>query len=258
MTPEQTAAASKPAVLEVGGAFHRCPETLRRARLLGLNSWAFYVTGRGGVLGAVEAGTVAAALGFIAPEAVADGWDAAARLAGPAEVATANYIECGRWGVEQLTDVPGVVRLAELTGRAVHAADPTGMPLFAAWRALPLPDEAPGALAAAHLHLLREHVIGAHLIAVRASGMNPLAAVLASPEGQAGAIACGWPPPYPPVGPLIRRQLWAEAVTDRITSAAFAVLDRAERAELVDLLGVTRAHLRSGYVTAGVDHPAGG
>ena len=49
--------------------------------------------------------------------------------------------------------------------------------------------------------------------------MTPLEAVLAGPDGEAGAVACGWPPPYPPVGPMVRRRLWAEAVTDRLACA---------------------------------------
>ncbi len=110
MTPEQVAAASKPAVLTLGEAYTRCPTTLRRARLLGISGWAFYVTGRAGALGDVRAETVAAALGFIAPDAVADGWDAAAR---------ASLAECCRWGEEVLGDLPRVDRLAVLVERAV-------------------------------------------------------------------------------------------------------------------------------------------
>ncbi|SCE74818.1 SCO6745 family protein [Micromonospora mirobrigensis] len=244
MTPEQVAAASKPTVLELGDVFSRCPGTLRRARLLGISGWAFYVTGRAGALGDVRAETVAAALGFIAPDAVADGWDAAARTVRPIEVAAANLAECCRWGGQQLGPLPGVARLAELLHRVVGAADATGMPLFAAWRAMPVPEDGPGARAAVGLLLLREHFAGAYLLAVRAGGMSPVEAVLAGPEGAAGAAACGWPPPYPPVGPLVRRRLWAEAVTDRLTSAAFRSLGPGERVELLELLTTIRGQLR--------------
>ncbi|MDO3701245.1 hypothetical protein Q3W71_06060 [Micromonospora sp. C28SCA-DRY-2] len=243
MTPEQVAAASKPIVLELGDAYTRCPTTLRRARLLGISGWAFYITGRAGALGDVRAETVAAALGFIEPGAVADGWDGAARTIRPFEVALASLVECCRWGDERLATSPGVERLADLLERAVLAADASGMPLFAAWRAVTMPGGTPGARAAAGLRLLREHFAGAHLLAVRASGMSPLEAVLAGPEGEAGAVACGWPPPYPPVGPLVRRRLWAEAVTDRLTTAAFAALGPADGTELLELLTATRAHL---------------
>ncbi|MFE9203634.1 hypothetical protein [Micromonospora sp. NPDC007230] len=246
MTPEQVAAASKPLVLELGEAFSRCPATLRRARLLGISGWAFYITGRAGALGDVRAETVAAALGFIAPDAVADGWDAAARTARPLAVAEANLAECCRWGVQHLSDAPESPRLAGLLERAVDAADGSGMPLFAAWRAMPVPDRSPGARAAVALLLLREHFAGAYLLAVRAAGMTPLEAVLAGPEGEAGAAACGWSPPYPPVGPLVRRRLWAEAVTDRLAATAFRALAPGEGAELLNLLTATRLHLRSG------------
>ncbi|NJP32747.1 SCO6745 family protein [Micromonospora thermarum] len=244
MTPEQVAAGCKPAVLELGDAFTRCPVTLRQARLLGISGWAFYIAGRAGSLGDVRAETVAAALGFIAPEAVADGWDATLRTVRPMRVATVTLGECCRWGDENLDSVPGAARLAVLLGRAVDAADATGMPLFAAWRAMPVPVRTAGGQVAVSLRLLREHFAGAHLLAVRAAGMTPLEAVLAGPEGEAGAVACGWPPPYPTVGPLVRRRLWAEAVTDRLTAPAFAALGPADGAELVDLLAAFRAHRR--------------
>ncbi|BCJ58613.1 SCO6745 family protein [Micromonospora endophytica] len=242
MTPEQVAAASKPAVLALGEAYNRCPTTLHRARLLGISGWAFYITGRAGALGDVRADTAAAALGFIAPDAVADGWDAAARTVRPGEVAAASLAECCRWGDEHLAALPGVERLATLLERAVAAADASGMPLFAAWRAMPSIAEQAGARAAVGLRVLREHFTGAHLLAVRASGMSPREAVLAGPEGESGAVACGWPPPYPPVGPLVRRRLWAEAVTDRLVAPAFAALGPVDGAELVELLGAARTH----------------
>ncbi|MBY8871488.1 hypothetical protein K7640_06465 [Micromonospora sp. PLK6-60] len=250
MTPEQIAAASKPAVLELGDLFSRCPATLRRARLLGISGWAFYITSRAGALGDVRAETVAAALGFIAPDAVADGWDAAARTVRPVEVAAANLAECCRWGDQQLGLLPGAARLAELLHRIAGAADATGMPLFAAWRAMPVPQGGAGAQAGVGLLLLREHFAGAYLLAVRAAGLTPVEAVLAGPEGEAGAAACGWPPPYPPIGPLVRRRLWAEAVTDRLAATAFRSLGPGEGAELLELLAGARAHLRRSGLAA--------
>jgi len=244
MTPEQTAQAARDAVVEIGGAYAECPRTLRRARQLGLSGWAFYVAGRGGALGDVRPDTVAAALGFIAPEAVADGWDGARRVLPPPEVAGVHLAECCRWGVEHLGGFPRVDRLVELTQRVVLAADASALPLFAAWRAMPVVDERPGARAAVLLHLMREHRGGAHLLAVRASGLSPLEAIISGPEGEAGAVAWGWQPPYPGVGPLLRRRMWAEAVTDRIVSSAYAALSRDERIELVGLLDSARKGLR--------------
>jgi hypothetical protein len=253
VTPEITAAACKLAVQELGGAFTECPKTLRRAREMALSGWAFFVAGRGGALGDVRADTVAAALGFIAPEAVSDGWEAARRVVPPAEVATRSLAECCRWGTERLGAFGGLGRLVELSERAVLAADPAGMPLFAAWRAMPVPHDGAGARAAVLLHLLREHRCGGHLLAVRAAGLSPLEAIISGPDGEAGAVAFGWQPPYPPLGPLIRRRTWAEAVTDRIAGQAFRVLDPVERAEFVGLLDSALAAHRAAPVLGHLD-----
>ena len=236
MTPEQSAASAKSIVLELGNAFSNDPRTMRRAREIGLTGWSFYVAGRGGALGDVRADTVAAAMGFIAPAAVRDGWDAARRVAPPMEVAAQSLAECCRWGQENLGDFYGVARLIELAERIAIGAEAAGMPLFAAWRAMPIPDDAPGARAAVLLHLLREHRGAAHLLAIRASSLTPIEAIIAGPDGEAGATAFGWQPPYPAYEPLMRRRAWAEALTDRIASEAYRALDLAERQEFVRLL----------------------
>jgi hypothetical protein len=236
VTPEQAAAAAKRAVLELGGAFNNDPKTMRRARQIGLTGWSFYVAGRGGALGDVRADTVAAALGFIALDAVQDGWDAARKVASPFEIAGHNLAECCRWGREHLESFFGLSKLVELAERVVVSAEPAGLPLFAAWRAMPIPEDSPGARAAVLAHLLVEHRAGAHLVAVRASGLTPLEAIVSGPDGVPGATAFGWQPPYPQYEPLVRRRAWAEALTDRIAGEAYRALDPVERAELVDLL----------------------
>jgi hypothetical protein len=236
VTPEQAAAAARPAVAGIVGAFAESPQTLRRARLLGLSGWAYHVSARAGALGEVRPDTVAAAIGFIAPDAVADGWEAAAKSSDPVEIATWHLHELCRWGTAQLGGFPRVGRLLDLAGRVVSAVDCAGLPLFAAWRAMPAPENTPGARAAVLLHLLHEHRLGAQLVAVRASGLTPLQAIIAGPEGETGAVAFGWQPPYPPAGPLVRRLMWADAVADALAGQAYAVLNRPERVELVGLL----------------------
>ncbi|MGW4465630.1 SCO6745 family protein [Micromonospora sp. NPDC004704] len=243
MTPEQAAAAAGPSITALVGAFGESPQTQHRARVFGLSGWAFQVAGRGGVLGDVAAETVAATLGFLAPDAVAEGWEAARRVARPTEVAASNLAECCRWGTERLHGFPKLDRLVELTSRVVEDADATGMPLFAAWRAVPPPVHDPAGRMAVLLYLLREHYSAAHLIAVRVAGLTPLEAVLAGPDGEAGALANGWQPPYPQVAPLIRRRLWADAVTDKLAATGFRNLRGSERIELVDLLGSLRTGL---------------
>ena len=236
MTPEQAAANAKAGLATIVGAFAESPQTLRRARLLGLSGWAYHVSARAGALGDVRPETVAAALAFIAPEAVTDGWEATAKTSAPVEVAKWHLHELCTWGTEQLGGFPRLDRLLHLAGRLVDAVDPAGLPLFAAWRAMPVPDVEPGARAAVLLHLLHEHRQGVHVIAVRAGGLSPIEAIIAGPDGETGAVAFGWQPPYPPAGPLVRRLMWAEAVANSLAGQAYAVLDRAERVEFAGLL----------------------
>jgi hypothetical protein len=238
VTPDLAAAATHPLVRELDAAWSTCPITLRRARLLELPGWAFYVAGRGGVLGDdVRPAAVAAAMGVIAPDAVRSGWEAA-RKVGPAAVAASRLVECARWGDERLTSVPGLTRLVGLAERVVAAADAGGLPLFAAARAMPAPDGGVGARAALLIHLLREHRAGALLLAVRASGLTPIEALIAGPDGEEEAVAFGWDPPYPARAVVMRRFIFAEALADRITGQGYAALTSGERGEFV-------RHLRS-------------
>jgi helix-turn-helix protein len=247
VTPEQAGAATRKAVGALGAAFLEDPRTLRRARELGLTGWACYVAGRGGALGDVRSDTVAAALGLIAPEAVRDAWAAAKAVLAPSRVAEQMLAECCRWGAERLGDAPRVARLAALAEQVVVGADASAFPLFAAWRAMPVPDDGPGARAAAALHLLYEHRASALLLGIRASGLTPVQALIAGPEGEASAVAFGWQPPYPKRVPLLRRRAWADAVADHLAGQALRALAGRERAELVTLLRETNAHVRTNY-----------
>lgn len=251
MTPQQAAAAASRPARALDAAWSTCPTTLRRARELHLSGWAFYVAGRGGALGSdLHPDVVAAALGFIAPDAVRAGWEAAAAI-GPAAVAEARFTECGRWGIENLD--PGedaeerkaLRRLAELAEIVVGGADASGMPLFAAWRAMPVPTPL-GARVAVLAHLIYEHRAGAHLLAVRACGLTPLEATVAGPSGAQEAAALGWQPPYPPRLPLLRRYAYAEALGDTVAAGAYRGLSAPERIELVGLLNRTAARITDG------------
>ncbi|HEU4349536.1 MAG TPA: hypothetical protein VFR35_17295 [Actinoplanes sp.] len=236
MTPEQAAAKAKPGLAKLVGAFAESPQTLRRARLLGLSGWAYHVSARAGALGEVRPETVTAAIGFIAPEAVTDGWEATAKMSEPMEVATWHLHELCRWGNDELGGFPRLGRLLELSKRVVSSVDAAGLPLFAAWRAMPVPDSSPGAQAAVMLHLLHEHRLGVQVVAIRASGLTPLEAIIAGPEGETGAVAFGWQPPYPPAGPLVRRLMWADSVADALAGQAYAHLNQEERVEFCGLL----------------------
>ena len=238
MTGRDLAAAAKPVVLALGGGWMISPEAKAAGKDGGYRGWQLYLAGRAGVLGPASADVVTAALGFLAPALVRDAWPAGLAVA-PLEDTVRRYTEvCRDWGRRVLAELADddAARLAELLARVVHAADAAGLPLFAAWRTQPLPDDGAGRVAQL-LHVLREHRGGAHLAAVRTVGLSPLEAVLAG-GGQGNATFFGWAEPFPEVGPAVRdRHARAEALTDEIVAPAYAVLDDGEAAELVDLLG---------------------
>ncbi len=236
MTPELAAANTKWPLYELETAWSTCPKTLRRARVLDLSGWAFYVAGRGGVLGdSTRPDVVAAAIGVISPDAVRAGWDAASKV-GPAVVAVSRLTECARWGDEHLGGIVELGRLVSLAEQVVIAADSMAMPLFAAARSMPVPAGGPGARASILAHLMDELRAGALLLAGRSCGLTPVEMLIAGPDGEEKALAFGWQPPFPARTPLMRRFLFAEALADRIAGQAFAVLSVSERTELAVML----------------------
>ena len=60
--------------------------------------------------------------------------------------------------------------------------------------------------------------------------------LMMGPEGETGAVAFGWQPPYPSAGPIVRRLMWADSVADALAGQAYAVLEMGDRIELVGLL----------------------
>ncbi len=244
VTPEQTATSAKAAVRFLGQAFTECPKTLRRARELGLTGWAFFVAGLGAALGDVPVEMVSASIGFIAPEAVRDAWETARETCPISEIASHNLAQCRRWGAEKLEGFGATSRLVELAERAVpsrrrdrHAAVRRVAGRLRRAGAHAVPGEAgAGAQAAVLMNLLRHQRAGAHLLAVRAAGLTPLQAIAAGPEREAGRSRSGGSRPTRRSRPLLRRWLWAETLTDRISGEAFRDFD-AGRARRVRAAG---------------------
>lgn len=240
MTPEQAAAALAGPVSRLGGAFMTDPATREAARAHGLSAWAFYYAGRLGVLGAVEPEVAVATAVFLPFDRGVPAWQkGTAVLAAP--VAATRYAEqCHRWGREHLGNFPGAERLATLARRVAGAVDPAGLPLFAGWRAMPEPVDPP-ARAALALQVLREHRGGVHGLAVLASGLLPLEAIVAG-RRPADAEFLGWSPPYPDPEPLTARRDAAEALTTQLAAPPYAVLSAGQRDELVELVTAAGQH----------------
>lgn len=201
-----------------------------------------YAIGRLGVLGDCPPDNVVAAAFFWNPstigQAVADGRSARS----PAEGAAIYARICQEWGEDHLADFDGVDRLGALCERVVEHASPLGAPTFVGWRDMPLP--APGPARTFQLcQTMRELRFGRHAVAVQASGMGPLEAILSGPTGEWNAEFFGWEKPYPDVGDLGEQRDEIESMTDRLHAPDFEVLTDDERTELRGLAKAARGHV---------------
>ncbi|MEW2373746.1 hypothetical protein AB0940_30935 [Streptomyces sp. NPDC006656] len=195
----------------------------------------FYCRGRFGVLGEAPAAVVQAVQGFLGPDLVATGWRAG-RSVMPAEEAAACYAAAVRtWGRAHIPVDADVEHFNRLAQRLIDAADADALPLFAGWRAQPVPgDDAVGA-AMQRIHVLREHRGACHLAAVRLSGLSAREAMVVN-LGVEQATHYGWREPDPAAAALIPRWQRAEQLTDELQAPLYATLTARERAEFVELV----------------------
>ncbi|RAY12031.1 hypothetical protein DPM19_27170 [Actinomadura craniellae] len=234
------AAAVKGPIGKLGGGFMISREAMAFGTEIGIEGMAPYFRGRFGVLGEVDADVVTAAAGFFPPAAIRAAWELTSGV--PAATAVEGYTRaCHAFARRKMSGISGADRLADLLGRVVESADVRCAPVFAGWRAVPLPDDA--LLRTAQLaHVLRELRGGVHVAAVLAGGLTPLEAILAGSSdfleaGAGNARFFGWPEPYAePTEEVRRRRAAAEELTDVLVAPAFAVLDATEAEELVTLL----------------------
>jgi hypothetical protein len=235
--------ATKDCVRRLGGSFMKSPEARRGAAAAGLARFTFYFHGRAGVLAPASADVVTAAFGFFPAGFVRQHWDPAA--AGPAEQVLPRYAEvCQAWGRRCLGGFADAERLAELMEQVADGAEAAGVPLFAGWRAVPRPADPP-ARAALAAHVLREHRGGLHLVAVRASGLAPVDAVLCRAGGPERARFLGWAAQRADAdpGPEVRRRRdAAERLTDELATAPYAALGADRLSELAHLLRAAYPH----------------
>jgi hypothetical protein len=242
--PRTTAAQVKAPIGQFGGGFMISREAKAICDERGLGARELYFRGRCGVLGECDADVVTSIVVFFPPEHVEESWNAGRKL--PVDQAVELYTEaCRAWGRRKLGGYDGCARIAELLERVVRRAPSTGAPLFAGWRAVPLPDDPP-ARATQLMHCVRELRGGLHANAVLAAGLHPLEATLATdhdatPFGQAAGEMIAkffmWPEPYATPSPeIVARRAEVEERTDDLMAPMFSVLDDGESDELIELL----------------------
>lgn len=201
---------------------------------------AGYAVGRWGGLGDVPVDNVVGAAFFWEPSAVHRLWAEGCATTDPRDGARLWAGICAEWGEERLGDFAGAGRLGELLDTVVAAADPANAPLFVAWRDLTTAAPGPGRTFQL-AQTMRELRFSRHCVAIQASGLTPLEAILAGPAPGSAAMF-GWTGPFPDVGHLAERREHAEALTDRIHARDLDVLRAGERAELRELAKAARAH----------------
>jgi hypothetical protein len=242
MTPEELVAAACPKIRDLGWSYYFAPETAAAGEALGLDPLSFYAMGRGGVLGDVEAQVVTSAFGYFKPSLVEEMWTSGSAVVAP-RVAGRAYVECAaQHGRARLSGVEGLAEFCAAADAVNAAADPTGLALYAAAAAEPFADDPP-ARAMQLLALLREFRGSAHLIAVRAVGLDALTAHAINRPGDLGMF--GWDESEMPDVTDADRAAWveAEALTDRMAVAAYSALDEAGRQAFVHGLDAIEAAL---------------
>lgn len=239
-----------PLIARAGAAFYFTPETIERAKAMGLDGYRFYFLGRGGVLGDVEAPVVASAFGYFEPGLLAHMWNTAREKVAPREAGRAHLGCAHDMGRARLVGIDGLDAFCDAAAAVVSAAEPAGLALFAGMLAEPVPDDH-RARAMHLLVVLRELRGSAHLLAVRASGLSPrVAHYLKRPDDFA---LFGWKEAdVPTVGEgEPARMASAEALTDELVAPAYSVLGDAARAAFIDGLRKIAPALR-------VERPAPG
>lgn len=245
MTPLEAATASGDAVNGLGTHFMLDMDTYAYGETLGFSGMDFYVAGRGGALGDVPAGVVAAAFVFFEPGFVAAAWDRSAPVMDRSKAAAEFAGVAHRWAEANVPDDIDAARLAELAGALCDAASPAGAPLFAGWCALDEPDaDHPKALAVHRMNALRELRGALHGAAVLAHGVTPHEAVARRTPFMLDAF--GWRDPHPDRDPVKAPWAHAQDATDCAASRAFEGLSETERAEFVELATALQATLTSG------------
>jgi hypothetical protein len=228
---------------DVGGRWMLHREVIGPCRSFGYpNGYAYYVAGRGGVLGDVDSDVVGSAFGFFEPSLLRKMWEAGIAVEGARRAAARYGAACAQWGRSRLVGFEGCGRLAELIRHVVDSSDSAGLSLFAGWRAEPRPDD-PAGQAYVGTNLLLELRGSAHIAAVITTGIAPRDAMLLS-GGEARAQQFGWVGPFPDLAHLVGLRAETEALTDEIMTRYFDhALNANETGELLELILAMKGHL---------------
>ena len=226
MTTDELLARACPIIRDIGWAHFFSPEAEAAAARIGIDVFTLYAVGRGGVLGDVEPVVVSSAFGYFNPEIVDALWTAGRERIAPREAARV-YLDCAaEVGRRALSGIEGLDAMVAAADAVNEAADPVGLSLYAGYRGELLVDDVPGR-AMQIVTVLREFRGSAHLLAVRASGVDARTAHFIKRPDDGPMF--GWPAGFMPEISDDQRTAYeaAEALTDDLVRPAYAVLDGA-------------------------------
>lgn len=247
MTSLELTRATSSTIGDMGARYMLHPETAAIGTEAGYaNGWAWYFTGRGGVLGDVDADVITSSFGFFGAPMVRLMWEQGLPVEG-ARAAGRRYAgACAQFGRRRLQGVAGLERFCDLATRVIDSLDVSGAPLLAGLRAEPAPSDLPGR-AYWLVSLIREWRGCEHIVAVRASGLTPAQAVLTNypdlANGVKEASRRGFGDGHPDATPLVALRAKAEELTDSLQASGYEVLSAAERGEFAELIGTLKKAL---------------
>jgi hypothetical protein len=224
MTTDELMARACPIIRDIGWAHFFSPEAEAAAADIGIDLFTLYALGRGGVLGDVEPVVVASAFGYFNPEVVATLWNGGLAHIAPREAARV-YLDCAaEVGRRRLAHIEALDAMVVAADAVNEAADPVGLALYSGFRGELLVDDVPGR-AMQIVTVLREFRGSAHLIALRASGVDARTAHFIKRPND-GAMF-GWPADFLPEISDEQRAAYdaAEVLTDDLVRPAYAALD---------------------------------
>jgi hypothetical protein len=239
MDPSELVAAVCPKIRDLGWAHYFTPETIAVGESLGLDVFKFYFLGRGAVMGDVEPEVVVSAFGYFSPSLLTQMWNEGRSLCPPRDAAAAYVNCCADLGRAKFSEIADMKEFCSAAGAVNDAADPTGLPLYAGIKAMPLVDDLPGR-AMQLMAVLREFRGSAHLLAIRSMGLDPKTAHFIKRPGDMAMF--GWSDDDTPEASDSDRAKHeaAERLTDELVLPAYSVLDEAAQQALltgVDAIG---------------------
>jgi hypothetical protein len=230
----QVASTIAPLIGSLGAKYMLDPETMAHGAEAGYpNGFAYYVVGRGGVLGDVDSDVVYSAFMFFERTLIDKLWKAGVAVEG-ARVASKRYMQsCDAWGKKHLANVDNLDLFISPAEKLISQVDSSGLSLFAGLRAEPLPSDL-SARAYRLITLLRELRGCLHIAACVTHGLSGLEASLVS-SGEGMTKLHGWAPPYPDVSHQVAARDAAEKATNDAMARLIALhLTEAEMNQLAE------------------------